>query len=72
VEQAARILLVARVLGGARTLGAEEVAELVRARGRYGVREGLAGCELPGPSALTPEEEALAERVAARVRKLLA
>jgi L-fuculose-phosphate aldolase len=76
VEQAARILLVARLLGGAHPLRAEQVAELLSARGRYGVREGLAACDVdsgpPAGRALGPEEEALAERVAARVRERLA
>lgn len=80
VEQAARILLVARLLGGPSALPREAVAELIAARGRYGVREGLAGCELTGPCGPTPpadaaplsaEEEALAGEVAARVRAAL-
>jgi L-fuculose-phosphate aldolase len=76
VEQAARILLVARLLGGANPLAADQVAELLAARSRYGVREGLAACELPPRTvpeaqALSAEEEALAERVAERVRRKL-
>lgn len=46
VEHAARILLVAQLLGGARPLAADQVAELVGSRSRYGVREGLAGCDV--------------------------
>jgi L-fuculose-phosphate aldolase len=74
LEQAARILLVARLLGGPNALRPEQVAELLEARARYGVREGLATCETT-PSAggaLTAEEEALADRIAARVRERLA
>ncbi len=73
VEQAARILLVARLLGGANPLRADEVAELLAARTRYGVREGLAPCDVAATPkrGLTEEEEALAERVAERVRRKL-
>jgi L-fuculose-phosphate aldolase len=73
VEQAARILLVARLLGGAQPLSPSEVAELVSSRARYGVREGLAACDVApcASAALTPEEEALAARIAARVREQL-
>jgi L-fuculose-phosphate aldolase len=38
VEHVARILLVAEMLGGARTLPRNEVDRLIEARGRYGVR----------------------------------
>jgi L-fuculose-phosphate aldolase len=49
VEQAARILLVARLLGGPRALEEGEVRALLESRGRYGVREGLAACDVvPG------------------------
>ena len=49
VEQAARILLVARLLGGPRALGEGDVRDLLQSRARYGVREGLAACEIaPG------------------------
>ncbi|MFN8179376.1 MAG: class II aldolase/adducin family protein [bacterium] len=71
VEQAARILLVARLLGGAQPLSPSEVAELVASRARYGVREGLAACDVAPAGALSPEEEALAARIAARVRERL-
>jgi len=69
VEHAARILLVARLLGGPRPLSSAQVGELVASRGRYGVREGLASCRLPGaPDAgLGPEDEALVERVVERL-----
>lgn len=73
VEQAARILLVARLLGGPSALGPEQVAELLQSRPRYGVREGLAACDMPsrdvGAAPLSAEEEALATRIAARVRE---
>ncbi len=58
VEQAARILLVARLLGGANPLGPREVRELIEGRSRYGVREGLAGCELPEAGAEREDTEA--------------
>ncbi len=76
VEQAARILLAARLLGGANPLPAEEVQRLVDSRRRYGIREGLAACspggEGPAPRAAERrgdpyEEEALVEEIAARV-----
>lgn len=78
VEQAARILLVARLLGGANPLPPGAVEELLAARARYGIRQGLVSCEVPAsaPSAapreaLSPEEEAVAAEVAARVRAAL-
>jgi L-fuculose-phosphate aldolase len=67
VEHSARILLVARLLGGAKLLNAGEVGELLEARARYGVREGLASCEvLEGAEA---EDRELVEKV---VRAVLA
>ena len=76
VEQAARILLVARLLGGPNALAPAQVAELLEARSRYGVREGLAACDMPGSAApatpLSAEEEALAMRIAERVREQIA
>jgi L-fuculose-phosphate aldolase len=62
VEQSARILLAARLLGGAHALPPEEVQRLLESRARYGVRENLAGCET-GSSA----DDALVERVVERV-----
>lgn len=71
VEHSARILLVARLLGGAQVLPAERVRELLESRARYGVREGLAACNLPIlPIEAKPlDEDALVERV---TRRLLA
>ena len=88
VEHAARILLVARLLGGAQLLAPDQVAELVGSRARYGVRQGLAGCDLPPvaersapaeapsppdsgsrASELGPGDEALVERVLARLKE---
>jgi L-fuculose-phosphate aldolase len=66
VEHAARILLAARLLGGANALRPEQVQELLEARPRYGVREGLAACR----QAVSPDE-ALIERVVERVRARL-
>ena len=76
VEQAARILLVARLLGGPNVLGPSEVSALLASRARYGVREGLAPCDVPGaarpaPRALDAEEESLAQEIAERVRSQL-
>jgi hypothetical protein len=68
VEQAARILLAARLLGGANPLAPEQVQELLAARPRYGVREGLAAC---GPVLASGEDEALIERIVERVRARL-
>ncbi len=68
VEHAARILLAARLLGGANPLGPEQVRELLEARSRYGVREGLAAC---GPPRAQEADEALIERIVARVRARL-
>jgi len=72
VEHSARILLVARLLGGARPLTAGQVEDLLAARARYGVREDLAGCDLP--AAPTPDSEAelvreITERVMERLRR---
>jgi len=67
VEHAARILLVARLLGGARPLAPEQVAELVGSRGRYGVRQGLAACDAE-PTA-PPDEDALVERIVERLKE---
>jgi L-fuculose-phosphate aldolase len=70
VEHSARILLVARLLGGPRALGPEQVRELIESRGRYGVREGLAGCFLPeagGGGGEPLDEDALVERVTRRI-----
>ena len=83
VEQAARILLVARLLGGPNPLDPKDVAALIASRGRYGVREGLASCDVAGsppPPAVveakagsgSESEEQLVARVAARVRARLA
>lgn len=80
VEQAARILLAARILGGERALPPEEVRRLVESRPRYGVREGLASCD---PVTSSPKgggkntssgvqnEDALAEVIVERVLKRL-
>jgi len=65
VEHSARILLVARLLGGAAPLTRPQVEELLAARERYGVREGLAGCDLPGGG--PPDDEEVVRRVADRV-----
>jgi L-fuculose-phosphate aldolase len=62
VEQSARILLAARLLGGPHALPPEEVQRLLESRVRYGVREDLAGCET-GSTA----DDALIERIVARV-----
>ncbi len=71
VEHSARILLVARLLGGADPLTPAQVEDLIAARARYGVREGLAGCETATPPAATADEEIVArvtERVLAELR----
>jgi L-fuculose-phosphate aldolase len=65
VEHAARILLVARLLGGANPLSPENVAALVASRRRYGVREGLAVCDVPARDDDLVEE--IARRVLARL-----
>jgi L-fuculose-phosphate aldolase len=68
VEHSARILLVARLLGGAQRLEPEQVRELIEARGRYGVREGLASCDVTGPAEEPAiDEDALVERVTRRI-----
>lgn len=79
VEQAARILLVARLLGGPVPLPADAVSTLLNARERYGVRAGLAACDVaPAPPAMRAtaaaagEDDELVARVAARVRARLA
>lgn len=64
VEHAARILLVARLLGGPNPLSPSSVAELVAARPRYGVREDLAACVLGEKDPLVAE---IVRRVRARV-----
>jgi L-fuculose-phosphate aldolase len=61
VEQAARILLAARLLGGAHPLPHEDVRRLIEARPLYGIREDLAGCEM------SPQDDALVERIVERV-----
>lgn len=66
VEHSARILLVARLLGGAQQLDPSQVRELIEARGRYGVREGLAGCAIGEPEERI-DEDALVERVTRRI-----
>ncbi len=81
VEHAARILLVARLLGGAQPLAAGQVKELLESRPRYGVREGLAACDVVpaversggaipscGPHS---EDEALVERITRRILERL-
>jgi len=70
VEQSARILLAARLLGGARSLPTEEVERLLESRARYGVREDLAGCELR-PSSPSSDDDALIEKIALRVLERL-
>jgi L-fuculose-phosphate aldolase len=81
IEHAARILLVARLLGGANPLNVSQVRELLEARGRYGVREDLAACDwaapdpgVPAPGAARAEktagrgpDEELVERIVERV-----
>lgn len=64
VEHSARILLVARLLGGPEPLTPGQVRELLAARARYGVREGLASCETSPPAAA---DQDIVERVTARV-----
>ena len=54
VEHAARVVLVARLLGGARPLEAGQVRELLESRSRYDVREGLAGCDLAPERGASP------------------
>ena len=66
VEHSARILLVARLLGGPDPLTRTQVDELLAARGRYGVREGLAACDLPLAPDCTCDDE-IVERVTERV-----
>jgi L-fuculose-phosphate aldolase len=51
VEHAARILLVASLLGGPNPLSVGQVSDLIGTRSRYGVREGLAGCRWAAPDA---------------------
>jgi L-fuculose-phosphate aldolase len=65
VEHSARILLVARLMGGARPLPTARVEELMEARSRYGIRSDLATCDLEGgnPGA----DEALVERITRNV-----
>ncbi len=65
LEQSSRILLVARLLGGPNPLGAEEVQRLLKSRARYGVREDLAACDVGERG--DPGEDALVERIAARI-----
>jgi L-fuculose-phosphate aldolase len=65
VEQAARILLVARLLGGARPLPASRVEELIASRSKYGVRGGLASCDVAASDA--EPDGALVERIAHNV-----
>lgn len=69
VEQSARILLAARLLGGAHALPPEEVQRLLESRARYGVREDLAGCDVAPAS--TSIDDALIEKVLARVLERL-
>jgi L-fuculose-phosphate aldolase len=64
VEHSARILLVARLLGGPETLTSAQVQDLLAARSRYGVREGLAGCEMSPPASA---DEDIVQRVTERV-----
>lgn len=82
VEHSARILLVARLLGGPQILAPEQVRELIESRGRYGVREDLAACVLPGhapgagpagggASTGTADDDALVERVTRRILEQL-
>ena len=65
VEQSARILLAARLLGGAHPLPAEEVQRLLESRARYGVREDLAGCDVT--PAVGSIDDALIEKIVRRV-----
>ncbi len=73
VEHAARVLLVARLMGGANPLSGGQVADLLDARTRYGVREGLAACDIEAPSATArgAADDELVERIVARVRRSL-
>jgi L-fuculose-phosphate aldolase len=68
VEHAARILLAARLLGGPNQLAPEQVRELLEARPRYGVREGLAAC---GPLPELEPDDALIDEIVTRVRQRL-
>ena len=77
LEHSARILLVARLLGGANPLTVTQVKDLLGSRSRYGGREGLAACDWAAPDpegagggAMSGEprnEEALVERIVSRV-----
>lgn len=66
VEHAARILLVARLLGGPSTLTPGQVGDLVASRARYGVRPGLASCRTDA-AADAAADEALVEEVVERL-----
>jgi L-fuculose-phosphate aldolase len=70
VEHSARILLVARLLGGPDPLTRSQVEELLAARSRYGVREGLAGCDVPAAPECAGDDD-IVERVAERVLEAL-
>ncbi|MEZ5065120.1 MAG: class II aldolase/adducin family protein [bacterium] len=78
LEHSARILLVARLLGGANPLTVSQVGELLDARSRYGVRAGLAACDWAAPDAssggraggtagTSRGDDALVERIVKRV-----
>ncbi|MDP6802117.1 MAG: class II aldolase/adducin family protein [Gemmatimonadota bacterium] len=73
VEHAARVLLVARLLGGAHPLGREQVERLLDERGRHGIREGLASCGVSTPRSggLSDADRQLAATIADRVRDSL-
>lgn len=78
VEHAARILLVARLLGGAQPLAPGAVAELLGSRDRYGVREGLAACDVtpwagrtPSAAGESPDDDELVARIVRRVQERL-
>lgn len=62
VEHSARILLTARLLGGAQSLPYSDVQKLVESRARYGVREGLAACDA-GHANSEAEVRVIVERV---------
>jgi L-fuculose-phosphate aldolase len=66
VEHSARILLVARLLGGPDSLTRGQVEDLLAARSRYGVREGLASCDLPAAADCACDDD-IVERVTERV-----